>query len=635
MEKMGPVLPEKIKKGIYLFNSGQYFDAHRTFGPQKEIYDGQEGYRLTLWAPQAESVSLVSDFTDWDEGEALHPVESTGVWTAFFKEAQEEDHYKFRVVQADGRIVLKQDPFAFKYEVRPKDASVIKSIPEKQWQDSQWMKERLKKNIYESPLNIYEVHMSSWKHHDKGDWYSIFDLQKELIPYVKKLGYTHIQFMPLMEHPLDASWGYQITGFFALSSKYGEIEEFQNFVEEAHRQGIGVLVDWVPSHFNRNDYAMAYYDGNPTFEYADPNRANNNRWGTLNFDLGKAQVHSFLISNAMFWLETFHLDGIRVDAVSNMLYLDYDEGEWTPNVEGSNINLEGVNFIQKLNTKIFERYPNALMIAEESTSWPRVTAPVYEGGLGFNFKWNMGWMNDTLKFFEMDPEIRKYHFDLITFSFIYTFNENFVLALSHDEVVHGKGSLQQKMPGDYYNEMAGLRTLEAYRMTHPGKKLSFMGSEFAQHIEWRFYEQLDWLNLQNPVNQKHLYFIEELNRFYLENSALWKLDHQPSGFEILQADKPDESVLNFIRWSKDEEEHLIVICNFRPHQHQPFKVGVPHATTYREVFNTEMEEYGGSWKHPQTAMAAKKMSSGKYYGQDNYIEVIVPPLSVLILKPIP
>ena len=632
MDKNSLVLPESFKKRIYLFNSGQYFDAYHTFGPQKEENDGQEGYRLTVWAPQAQGVSVVSDFTDWNQGEALHPVGSTGVWTAFFKDAQEDDPYKFKVVQADGRIALKQDPFAFKYEVRPKDASVIRTIPEKQWEDSRWMKQRQKRNIYESPLNIYEVHMSSWRHHENGDWYSISDLQIELIPYAKKLGYTHIQFMPLMEHPLDASWGYQITGFFALSSKYGSVEDFQDFVEEAHRQGLGVLVDWVPSHFNRNDYALAYYDGTPTFEYADRNRADNNRWGTLNFDLGKAQVHSFLISNAMFWLETFHLDGLRVDAVSNMLYLDYDEGEWTPNEEGSNINLQGVDFIKKLNTKVFERHPNVLMIAEESTSWRQVTAPVHEGGLGFNFKWNMGWMNDSLKFFEMDPEVRKHHFNLITFSFMYTFHENFVLALSHDEVVHGKKSLQQKMPGDYYNEMAGLRTLEAYRMTHPGKKLSFMGAEFAQHIEWRFYEQLDWVNLQNTVNQKHLYFIKELNHFYLENKSLWELDHQPSGFELLQADKADETLINFIRWSRDEKEHLIVICNFRPHQHDSLRVGVPYPMTYQEVFNTEMEEYGGSWTHPQADMSAEKVPSGEYYRQEYYIEVILPAMSVLILK---
>lgn len=626
-------LPVELQKAIYLFNSGEYFDAHRTFGPQKTSYNGREGYRLTVWAPNARDIFVISDFTDWYVGEPLIHIKDTGVWTGFFEGAEESDNYKFRVIQADGTEKLKQDPFAFKYEVRPNDASVIKALPDKDWQDGEWMEAQSEKNIYESPLNIYEVHLSSWKQHENGDWYTIPELQEELIPYAKEMGYTHIQFMPLMEHPLDASWGYQITGFFALSSKYGEIEEMQNFVEAAHQAGLGVIVDWVPSHFNRNDYAMAYFDGTPTFEYADPNRANNNRWGTLNFDLGKAQVHSFLISNAMFWLEVFHLDGIRIDAVSNMLYLDYDDGPWTPNEDGTNENRQGIAMIQKLNTKIFERHPNTLMIAEESTAFPKVTAPVYEGGLGFNFKWNMGWMNDTLKFFEMDPEYRKYHFDLVTFSFMYIWNENFVNAFSHDEVVHGKRSLLHKMPGDYYNQVANLRTVEGYRMTMPGKKLDFMGAEFGQFIEWNFAEELDWLNLNNPVNQKHQHYMTELNKFYLENKSLWELDHKPEGTVIMQADKPEETVLSFIRKSKDPDDFLIIVLNFRPHQYDEFKLGVPYAGTYAEAFNSERSEFGGSWESAQVDKEAQEVEDGLYYDQDYTITVTLPAMSLLVMKP--
>ncbi|WP_188204043.1 1,4-alpha-glucan branching protein GlgB [Desemzia incerta] len=620
----------RFKKESYLFNTGKYYDCYYSLGCHKEIHDGQQGYRFTVWAPHAKTVSLVSDCTDWNMGKSLEKIDDTEMWTVFCETAKEGQPYKYRIEQQDGTVKLKIDPQAFEFEVRPKEASVIKELPQKKWRDGLWMANKKRFPAHERPLNIYEVHMSSWNRHPDGSWYSIPELQAELIPYVKENGYTHIEFLPLMEHPLDASWGYQATGYFALSSKFGTIEEMQDFVEAAHLANVGVLMDWVPSHYNKNDYGMAYFDGTPQYEYKDYHKAQNYRWGTLNFDLGKPQVHSFLISNALFWIEQFHLDGLRVDAVSNMLYLDYDEGEWTPNEDGSNHNREGVSFIQKLNNIVFERHPDTLMIAEESTAWEKVTGSIDEGGLGFNYKWNMGWMNDTLRFFEMDPIHRKNHFNLLTFSFMYMFNENYLLPFSHDEVVHGKKSLMHKMPGDRYNQFAGLRVLEAYRMVHPGKKLGFMGNEFGQFLEWKFDDSLEWENLTDPMNQKHLDFTRTLNQFYKEHRALWELDHDPRGIQILDADNAEESIMTFIRKGKKPRDFLIVICNFVPIERHNYRVGVPFEGQYEEILNTEMEALGGTWTKGQGVLKTEK----KAWNQQEYsLNLIVPALSVVILKP--
>ena len=595
MEESAKIHNKYLEKELFLFNTGQYFDSYLTLGSQKENEQNEEGFRFTVWAPHAKSVSLVSDFTDWHEGLPMKRVGDTGTWTIFNKNAQEGQPYKYKIEQPDGTIKLKIDPYALEFEVRPKDASVVKALPEKRWRDGLWMANKKRYPIYERPLNIYEVHMSSWKHHEDDSWYTIPELQEELIPYVKEMGYTHIEFMPLVEHPLDASWGYQATGYYAISSKFGTLEEFQQFVETAHQSNIGVIMDWVPGHFNRNDYGMAYYDGTPQFEYDDSNQAQNFRWGTLNFNLGKSQIHSFLISNALFWIEQCHLDGLRVDAVSNMLYLDYDEGEWTPNEDGTNHNREGVDFIKKMNSVIFERHPETLMIAEESTAWKNVTGPINEGGLGFNYKWNMGWMNDTLKFFEMDPFFRKDHFNLITFSFMYLFNENFILPFSHDEVVHGKKSLMHRMPGDRYNQFAGLRTLIAFQMTFPGKKLNFMGNEFGQFLEWRFYSGLEWISLDDPMNKAHHVYTKALNKLYKENRSLWEIDHDHKGIEILNADNREQSILSYIRKGKKARDFLVVICNFTPVERKEVRIGVPYSGQYEELLNTEKIEFGGTW----------------------------------------
>ncbi len=617
---------KRLKEALYLFNHGEYFDSYYTFGNKRE----GENVRFTVWAPEACAVAVVGDFNDWEENTLLEKIAETGCWTGVVPQVEEGQCYKYKVTQVTGEVAYKIDPYALEFEVRPNDASIVKELPQKNWKDGGWLSARKRWPIYQRPLNIYEVHLSSWKQHDDGSWYTIPELQEELIPYVKELGFTHIEFMPVMEHPLDASWGYQTTGFFALSSKYGTIEEFQDFVEAAHLEGIGIIMDWVPGHFNRNDYGLAYFDGTPQFEYADPNRANNNRWGTLNFDLSKKEIHSFLISNALFWIETFHLDGLRVDAVSNMLYRDYDEGEWSPNEKGGNENLEGIDFIKKLNTIVFSRHPSIIMAAEESTSWKKVTKPVSDGGLGFNYKWNMGWMNDTLRFFEMDPLYRKDHFNLLTFSFMYAFNENFILPFSHDEVVHGKKSLMHKMHGDRYNQFAGLRTLKTYQMFHPGKKLNFMGNEFGQFLEWKFAEGLEWESLEDEMNAQHLAFTKALNQFYKEYRALWELDHTMEGIEILDADNKEESVLLFLRKGKKPRDFLVICCNFTPVERQNVRVGVPFRGLYEEVWNTELEQLGGTWTKGQENFNTETIEKHK---QAYSIEVILPALSVIAIAP--
>lgn len=617
----------QLEEAIYLFNRGEYFDSYHTFGAHP-TEDG--AVRFTVWAPNAQGVAVVGDFNDWHEEDHLELIGETGVWTTVLNGVQEGQCYKYRIVQADGQIAYKIDPYALNFEVRPKDASVVKFLPDKDWKDGAWMASRRRWKIYDRPLNIYEVHLSSWRQHEDGSWYTLDELADELIPYVKELGYTHIEFMPLMEHPLDASWGYQPTGFYALSSKYGYLEQLQNFVERAHQEGIGVLMDWIPGHFNRNDYGMAYYDGTPQFEYADKNRADNHQWGTLNFDLGKYQVQSFLISNAMFWIENFHLDGLRVDAVSNMLYRDYDGGDWTPNIDGGRENYEGVFFLQKMNATLFERHPELIIAAEESTDWPGVTHPVYDGGLGFNYKWNMGWMNDTLEFFEMDPLFRSDNLNLITFSFMYAFNENFILPFSHDEVVHGKKSLMHKMWGDRYNQFAGLRTLQSFQMFHPGKKLSFMGNEFGQFLEWKFYEDLEWESLNDEMNANHLEFVKRLNHFYRDQRALWEIDDSYEGIDILDADNRDDTTLLFIRQGKKPRDFLVIAFNFTPVERQQFKIGVPYRGQYEEIWNTEWESLGGTWTEGQGVLQTEEYG---IHGKEHAIEVILPAMSATVFAP--
>lgn len=625
-------MKENINKIIDLSNeastkflSGENFYIQQFLGAHKE----KEGYIFRVWAPNAQKVSLVGDFNDW-QGHLMEKDELSGIWEIHCKDAKEKDLYKFKVQQADGREVYKIDPFAVRFEKRPGVAAELYEFPAKKWKDGLWIGRNKRSNKFKRPMNIYEVHASSWKEHENGEPYSFADLKEELIPYLVKMNYTHIEFMPLMEHPLGRSWGYQLIGYFALSSSYGTPEEFQDFVEACHLNNIGVLVDWVPGHYCINDDTLPYYDGTPQFEYTDPDRAKNNRWGSINFDLGKPQVQSFLISSAMFWIEMFHIDGIRVDAVSSMIYRDYDEGPWTPNHEGGNRNFEGFYFLQKLNAVIKLAHPNVLMIAEESSSETPVTGLIENGALGFDFKWNMGWMNDILRFYEMDPVLRKDHFTLLTFSFMYMMRENFILPLSHDEVVHGKKSLMHKMWGDRYKQFAQLRNLYTYLITHPGKKLLFMGSEWGQFLEWKFDEELEWNDLNDPLNHSMQKFTSELNHFYKEQTALWELEDSAETVEIIDADNTSESVLTFMRKGKRKKDFLIIILNMTPVERQKFTIGVPYPGTYKEVWNTEMEEFGGTWTRHNDSCQSESIQFKNY---EQSIQTTVPALGAIILKP--
>ncbi|GAF39545.1 glycogen branching enzyme [Agrilactobacillus composti DSM 18527 = JCM 14202] len=617
----------EFKKRAYLFNTGNYFESYDFFG----CHQAGEQYRFTVWAPHAKSVYLVGDFNDWEENLPLKLVADTGIWTITTGLAKAGDLYKFGILDQQGHYQLKIDPYAFGFEHKPGNSARVMDLPQKKWRDEAWLAKRQANLPYKQPLNIYEVHLGSWRKNAEGNYLSYDQIAKELVPYVQKMGYSHVEFMPLMEHLLDASWGYQLMGYFAPTSRFGDLDGFLELIEAFHEADIGVIMDWVPGHFIRNTDALAAYDGTPTYEYADYNRANNVRWGSWNFDLGKAQVQSFLISSAMFWLDYCHLDGLRVDAVSNMLYLDYDAGkEGIVNEYGNNANIEGQNFIKKLNMTVFKYHPDILMIAEESSAFPKVTGPVDKGGLGFNYKWNMGWMHDTLDFFEMDPLFRHDHFNLLTFSFMYMYDEQFVLPFSHDEVVHGKKSLMHKMPGDRYNQFANLRTMMVYMIGHPGKKLLFMGSEWGQFLEWRYWSPLEWVDLKDDMNQKMQHFSQTLNQLYHDEPALWQLDHDPSGMDITNADDPESSTLGFIRRSEVAEDFVIFAFNLVPVEKQHFKIPVPFAGTYTEVLNTEMIDFGGTWTKGQGDF---KTTGQAYKSEPDSIEVILPAMSALIIKP--
>ncbi len=582
-----------IEEQVYTFGTGENFHLQNYLGAHAE----EDGYRFRVWAPNAEAVAIIGDFTDWQDNALPLTMNQAGVWEGFSDTAQPGQIYKILVTRRGGQKVEKLDPFARVLEPRPSTGAILQAPSEHKWSDRLWMGRRKRFGFRKRPVNIYEVHASSWKTHPDGSPYTFSDLKEELIPYLAKMNYSHVEFMPLMAHPLGMSWGYQLMSYFAFETTYGSPVEFQAFVDACHAQNIGVIVDWVPGHFTRNDDALAYFDGTPTFEYQDPDRAKNVRWGALNFDLGKNQVQSFLVSSALYWIEHFHIDGIRVDAVSNMLYRDYDEGPWTPNQFGGNRNIEGYNFLRKLNGVVKLYHPDVMMIAEESTAATPVTHAIAEDGLGFDYKWNMGWMNDTLKFFEEDPVYRQYDFNLITFSFMYAFDEHFVLPFSHDEVVHGKKSMMHKMWGDRYNQFAGLRLLYTYQICHPGKKLLFMGSEFGQFLEWKYDQQLEWGNLEEAdgLNQKMQDFTSQLNLFYKEHKALWQNDESYDGIEIIDADNRAQSVLSFIR-KGDKGEMLVCVFNMTPVERKNFTIGVPQAGIYEEVLNTELEEFGGVWK---------------------------------------
>ena len=618
-----------LDEAMYTFGTGENFHLQNYLGVHE--LEGEEGFVFRVWAPHAEQIQVIGDFTGWFDEPLDMTKNHIGVWEATSDLPEEGQLYKFLVKRKGGQVVEKMDPFATYLEPRPGTGAVIRKKKTKKWKDGLWMGRRKRFGFQKRPVNIYEAHASSWKLKEDGQPYTFKELKEELIPYLVKMNYTHVEFMPLMAHPLGMSWGYQLMGYFAFEHTYGTPEEFQDFVEACHQNNIGVLVDWVPGHFTQNDDALAYFDGTPTFEYQDHDRAHNYRWGALNFDLGKNQVQSFLISSALYWIENYHIDGIRVDAVSNMLYLDYDEGPWMPNKDGGNRNLEGYGFLQKLNREIKKRYPDVMMVAEESTAATPITQPIEEGGLGFDFKWNMGWMNDILKFYEEDPVYRQYDFNLMTFSFMYCFNENYVLPFSHDEVVHGKKSMMHKMWGDRYNQFAGLRNLYAYQLCHPGKKLLFMGSEFGQFLEWKHDYQLEWGNLEDEMNQKMQVFTSHMNAFYKDHKSLWQIDDSYDGIEIIDADNRAESVLSFIRKDDKGNKGDILVCvfNLTPVERKDFTIGLPIAGIYEEVLNTEMEEFGGVWKEGNPDTRTQK---AKWKDYENTLSFTLPALGASIWR---
>lgn len=615
---------------LYLFHEGSNSNAYEYFGSHRK---NKNTVVFRVWAPDAKNVSVTGDFNNWSETEnPMKPLKNSGgVWEAEIKNIKPYDMYKYCITAADGRTLMKCDPYGFHMETRPGTATKYYEIDDcYEWHDAKWVEGRNGKNIYESPVNIYEIHAGSWKQYDDGNFYSYRALADALVPYVKKMGYTHIEFMPLTEYPFDGSWGYQVTGYFAATSRYGEPKDLMYLVDKCHENGIGVILDWVPAHFPKDANGLYEFDGGPLYEYSDPRKGEHYGWGTRVFDFGKNEVRSFLMSSASFWLKKYHLDGIRIDAVASMLYLDYDrkDGEWVPNKNGGNENLEAVEFLQKLNENIFRDFPYAMMIAEESTSWPMVTKPVFSGGLGFNFKWNMGWMNDILRYFSLDGFFRKYNHDCITFSMFYAFSENFVLPISHDEVVHGKKSLIDKMPGSYDEKFAGVRAFLGYMMAHPGKKLMFMGQEFGQFIEWNYEKGLDWLLLDYPKHRALQNYFKKINEFYKANPAFWQIDYSWEGFSWISSDDKDNSVIAFRRIDEKGKE-IIVVCNFTNVERCDYRIGIPKKGAYKIVFNSDDVDFGGEGKGNKGKL---KTESINMHGFEQSISLDLPPMSAIYIK---
>ncbi|WP_368235492.1 1,4-alpha-glucan branching protein GlgB [Clostridium perfringens] len=618
-----------------LFLEGKEHSAYKFMGAHFVTENRKRGVRFTTWAPRSSKIYVIGDFNNWElkEEYSMEKINERGIWSLFLPKLEEGINYKFAVVNECGNnTVYKADPYAFKSELRPNTASVLTKIKSFRWGDKRWLNKREKEGLDNKPMNIYELHLGSWKRKN-GDFMTYEEISHILPEYIKDMGYTHVEFMPINEHPLDASWGYQGVGYYSVTSRYGDLNGLKILINKLHKNNIGVLLDWVPSHFCKDEHGLFMFDGSPTYEYGAWWKANNEGWGTCNFDLGRPEVKSFLFSNAMYWINEFHIDGLRVDAVSNMLYLDYgrEYGEWEPNIYGGNGNLEAIAFLKELNTIIKNEGKGAITIAEESTSWEGITKPVKEGGLGFDYKWNMGWMNDTLSYIELDPIYRKYHHNKMNFSMMYNYSEKFILPISHDEVVHGKKSLINKMWGDDWKKYAGLRLYASFMMGHPGKKLMFMGCEFGQFVEWREWEELQWNVIEEfDIHRKTKEYFKALNHFYLGNSSLWSLDYEEKGFKWIDADNSEQGVFSFMRIGKNKKEKLIFICNFTPEVYYDFKVGVPKLGEYVEVFNSDALEFGGAGNIMGDSILKAKEESFKDF--DYSISVKVPPLGTLVLK---
>ncbi len=614
---------------LYLYHHGKSDRAYELFGAHRACVDGEEGYLFRVWAPHAAAVSVVGDFNGWDKASnVMHRMVDGESYECFIAGLHEYDTYKYLIETADGRELLKADPFAFHAETPPATASKLYDLEGYNWGDGEYTSHRTE-NIYASPVNIYEVNLLSWKRHEDGSYLSYRELADELVPYVKRMGYTHVEFMPVTEYPFDGSWGYQVTGYFAVTSRLGTPKDFMHLVDRFHNAGIGVILDWVPAHFPKDGHGLCEFDGQPLYESGQWDRMEHKSWGTRRFDYGRAEVVSFLVSSACLFFDKFHIDGIRVDAVASMLYLDYDKrpGEWVPNIYGENKNLEAIAFVRKLNEAVFLRFPYALMIAEESTAWGLVTKPASMGGLGFNFKWNMGWMNDMLSYLCLDPIYRRYNHNKLTFSMMYAFSENFVLPISHDEVVHGKCSLINKMPGEYEEKFAGVRAFLGYQTAHPGKKLNFMGYEFGQFKEWDYKEELEFF-LRDTYEQhgKLSVFVRDLNEFYKTHAPLYEIEDSWDGFEWIAPDDADSNVLAFIRRSTGGEE-IISVTSFSGAD-ADYRIGVPRKGKYKIVFCSDDKKYGGRGVITRKSLKAEKtLSHGRQYS----LHLVLPKLTTIYI----
>ena len=625
------VQPNESDFPVYIYKQGNNYESYRYFGAHLTEQQGEKGVLFRVWAPHARAISVVGDFNNWVPGShPMRKVDNDSVWEVFIPGMKEYDVYKYCVTSADDRLTFKSDPYAFHTETRPSNGSKVYDLSGFEWHDAAWHDEQKKKDIINSPMNVYELHAGSWKMKEGDVPYNYSELADLLIPYLVEMGYTHVELLPITEYPFDGSWGYQVTGYFAPTSRYGTPKDFMTMVDKLHGAGIGVIMDWVPAHFPRDGYGLYMFDGQPCYEDPNPKRGEHKEWGTMVFDYGRPEVQSFLISSAFFWIEQYHVDGLRVDAVASMLYLDYNrrDGEWERNKDGGNQNLEAIAFLRKLNSTILGKYSYKYMIAEESTAWPLVTRPASEGGLGFNFKWNMGWMNDMLSYMKTDPLFRAGNHNKVTFSFFYAFSENFVLPISHDEVVHGKCSLINKMPGDYEAKFANLRTFYGYMMAHPGKKLLFMGQEFGQFIEWNEAKPLDWLLLDYEKHRQLQHYVRTLNHFYKETPALWQVDYSWEGFQWIVPDDSSQSVVAFLR--RDAAgKLLLVVCNFNPVLRENYCMGAPVSGTYKEILNSDDAEFGGSGTVHNGSVRSKKKPM---HGYDQSISLTLPPMSTLYFQ---
>jgi 1,4-alpha-glucan branching enzyme len=624
--------PQMTDFDRHLLSEGNLLYSYNVLGAHLTEIEGVQGVRFTVWAPNAERVSIVGNFNGWDS--RMHPMRFLdGWWELFIPGLVAGDAYKYDVSSRFNMYrIQKCDPYGFASELRPNNASVIADLSTYTWGDGDWVAKRDASTPLETPMVIYEVHLGSWRRKPDGRWLTYRELAETLIPYMKEMHYTHIELMPVSEHPFDASWGYQVTGYYAPTSRFGTPEDFMYFVDQCHQNNIGVLLDWVPAHFPKDGHGLGYFDGTHLYEHADARRGEHPDWGTLIFNYGRNEVRNFLVSNALFWIDKYHIDGLRVDAVSSMLYLDFSRkaGEWVPNEQGGNENFDAIRFLRSFNEIVHDKYPGIVTVAEESTSWAMVSRPTSQGGLGFTMKWNMGWMHDTLKYISKDPVYRRWEHNVLTFSMLYAFSENFILSLSHDEVVHMKGSLIYKIAGDWWQKFATLRTLFGYQYTHPGKKLNFMGQEFGQWSEWSEARALDWYLLDLPTHQGLKRWVQDLNAFYQSSKPLWEVDFDWQGFKWINANDNDQSIYSYVRFGKNSHDFLVVLINFTPVPREGYTIGVPEACQYAEVLNSDSAYYGGSNVGNSGLVQGYSEPWGEYPAR---VAVTVPPLGMVVLRP--